>query len=239
VRSKDEYEPDPSDVQHMGSDHVHIQFNDTFWFVDDFISLLLDVDRVVEKRNFMEFYHSPEYDPLDDNSTELYHHFTTHVAENEFTVAVLDDPVLGDETNRYFLKRYLFWFSIFLDTRAERLACKMNNVLVNLGLGAPYEVKVGNVRRALKNILLQYALGYCSADVFESTLCSAYEYGFCIIQEPDLPAENPDPQCLFDVSATKFAEHEGPWLTIRFAREDPMIVVSAGDDSEPPDDMEQ
>lgn len=214
VRSKDEYEPDPNDVHHIGSDRVVLEWAGSHWFIEDFISLLLDSERVAEKRAFFEFYHSTEYEADDDDNAIKYRYFTTEVIENEWTLAILDHPLLCELSHRQFLRRYLFWLSIYLDSRIERLACKQNNILANLSLTGPAAIKIRNVRGALRNCLLQYALGYCTQAEFEEFIGNAYSYGFALTQEPDVPAESPSSDCLFDCSQTLFEDHDGPWLVI-------------------------
>jgi len=219
ARSQDEYEPDPSDVQHIGSDNVTIDWNNHYWSIDDFIALLIDCDKVDAKQVFLANYQTDNF----DNNLDIiqqYRYYTTEVVENEFTEALLHDPILGPNKERQFLKRYLFWLSVHLDTRVERLVCKLNNVLVNLSLGPPPRVKVRNMRNALRGILLQYAYGCCTQQEFEDMLRSAYEYGFVLTPEPDVSAEIPSKDCIFDSDLTHFEESDKPWLVIRSIEED-------------------
>lgn len=219
VQTEDEYEPDPSDVQHIGSDSITIEWNDYNWSVDAMLMLLVDADKVAEKHEFMNKYNSGEYDHSDIGIIAEYERFKA-VKDNEHTVAILSDAQLGRYEARQFLKRYLFWLAIYLDTRCERLACKANNVLVRLEIGWPSLVKVRNIRRALKGALLQYAYGYCSPEDFEAMLRDAYSLGYFLDPIPDTAADEPDQDCLFNETETKF--EPGPWpiLVLRSHRSD-------------------
>ena len=215
VRSQDEYEPDPTDVQHVGSDNVTLEWYGHFWSIDDFIALLLDTDKVEAKNAFLEEYHNEGFSDNIEMAQE-YRYYTTEVVENEFTLALLHDSILSSAPQRQFLKRYLFWLSVHLDTRVERLSCKLNNVLINLSLSGPPPIKVRNMRKALGSILLQYAYGHCSQLEFDTLLRAAYENGFELPHEPDIASEEPHSDCLFDCTETRFEEHDGPWLMIRY-----------------------
>lgn len=215
VQTEDEYEPDPSDVQHIGSNDVTIAWNDSNWSVDAMIMLLIDADRVEEKHQFMAAYNnSADVDHADIEVISTYERMKT-VRENNYTLSVLNDPQLCYYDIRQFLKRYLFWLALFLDTRCERLSFKANNVLRWLELGEPSMVKIRNLRRALKGALLQYAYGYCSPDEFEKILCDAYLTGYFLEPIPETVSEYVDNDCLFDVSATHFEPGLEPILTMR------------------------
>lgn len=230
ARTPDEYEPDPTDVHPIGSANVTIRWAGLNWHIEDFLMLLVDVDNLATREEFLTAYEQEQYDRDSPDIISKYHYYTTEVLPNEHTTAALEHPLLKDIRVRHFLQRYLFWLAIELDTRIERIACKMNTTLLEIAYDCPAPIKVKNMRNALRACLLHYAYGYCTEEEFSAMILDAYTFGFKPTHEPDAPAIHPEPTCIFVSDDTCFQEHiDGPpWLVIR----DPHIAHDSSSEIE-------
>jgi hypothetical protein len=217
VRSEDEYELDPSDVHCIGSDSILIQWQDTYWHVDDFMLFLVDIDIAMVGHRYVQQF-DDETIPMDRDSPDAvsrYQHYRNYPPSSPLVARALDDSTLSNDPIRHLLHRYFFWFAIYIDTRVERLICKADNVLHNMQLGWPAPIKIRNMRDALGSILRHYAYGYWTISEFDDAIRRAYETGLYNSFMPDTCVNDAGDECAFRVQNTFFDNERGPWFIIR------------------------
>lgn len=195
ARTWDEYEL-AADIRSIGGNHTRIVWNNLEWTIEDFLSLLIaadDLELAREEGQLIE----------DDRAREI----IAASREDPYPGALLDDPIVSPHRN--FLKRFLLWYSIYYDTRIERLFCKLSNVLIELHLACPPSAKILNMRRLLFRCIGSYIWGYCSKSFFLNAVEKAYTRGANIITSleegpADVDTRTDPDEWLFDPYETVF-----------------------------------
>jgi hypothetical protein len=185
ARTWDEYELS-DEIYSIAGSQTRILWYNLEWTIEDFLSLMIAADDLELARN-----NSAYQDESGRGQSIL-----TNTEEDPYPSALLDDPIVSP--HRTFLKCFLLWFSIYFDTRIQRLFCKMSNVLEELELTWPPPRKVVAMRSHLFNCLGHYIFGYCSMDYFQQAVAKAYTSGTTLISSIEETAADIDSQASAD-----------------------------------------
>lgn len=220
ARTWDEYEISP-DVRSIAGSNTRIVWNNLEWTIEDFSSLLIaadDLETARLNRDYVE----------DDRGQAI----LADADSDPYPTALLNDPIVS--SNRAFLKCFLLWFSIYYDTRIERLFCKVSNVHAELDLSWPPPRKIVMVRERLFRCLGTYIFGYCSQEYFSNAVEMAYTRGTNLISSLEESAADSDARAnidelLFDPVETVFGSRV---YMIRLVIRSPSTVFPDGSEED-------
>ena len=210
ARTSDMYELDPN-PRPIGGERTFIFWNNDTWYIEDFMALMLDA--ICFERALRD---STEDDSGIDEDDDAFSRRTEPLRPSTIHVAAIVDPDSTWRLDPHAILCFLFWLSVHVDTRIERVCCKYNDRLVasELDLGTPSITHCLNVRRGLQIELQRFIEVHGSARTLSLDISEWYSTGMSATRsgmESD-PSETAV-YATIDGAKSQFAEISMPGVT--------------------------